>query len=114
MDRLEIIDGTNWEEFTSSPLAVLVLAKSGCAACQAWSEDLHSFLSRDQQWSSVRFGKMLLDKPGLTSFKRQSPWLAEVDVLPFNVIYVHGERKKSFPGSGLDRLLTRLEGLKNS
>ena len=51
------------------------------------------------------------DEGGLVDFKRANPWLAEVDVLPFNQIWVNGERSKSFAGSGVDRLVPRLRGL---
>jgi hypothetical protein len=50
---------------------------------------------------------MVLDQRGLIELKA-NPWLAEVDVLPFNVIYVGGERVKTFAGGGLERLRNRL------
>ena len=57
----------------------------------------------------MRFGKIFLDKPGLVSFKRANPWLAEVDVLPFNIIYKNGNKEKTFAGKGVERLTNRLE-----
>jgi hypothetical protein len=108
MGRLEKIDGGNWREFVSAPVAVLVIGKSDCAACAAWSEELERFLAADTEWTHVRFGKMLLDLGGLIEFKRASPWLAEVDELPFNQIYVKGERSKAFPGGGIERVVGRL------
>jgi hypothetical protein len=108
-ERLEAIDGTNWEAFVAAPVAVLVIGKSDCAACSAWSEELTAMLATDERWRDVRFGKLLLDKPGLVSFKRANPWLAEADQLPFNVIYVNGEPVKRFAGSGVERLASRLE-----
>lgn len=108
--RLETVDGGNWREFVGSPLAVLVIGKSDCPACAAWSEELEGFLASDTKWTDVRFGKMLLDRGGLIDFKRANPWLADVDELPFNHIYVRGERWKAWPGGGIDRLVGRLEG----
>jgi hypothetical protein len=108
MGRLETVDGGSWHDFVASPLAVLVIGKSDCAACAAWSEELERFLAADAEWGHVRFGKMLLDKGGLIDFKRANPWLADVDELPFNVLYVRGERTKSWPGGGVERLTTRL------
>jgi len=110
-DRLEMLDGSTWQAFVASPLAVLMLGKSDCAACAQWTDELCQLLASDDRWRNVRFGKLLLDQPGLVSFKRANPWLAEVDVLPFNVIYVNGEPVKRFPGGGADRLTTRLEQL---
>lgn len=111
MNRLETLDGTNWEEFTKAPAAVIMLGKTDCAACSDWTEELSSFLESDERFKDVRFGKMLLDKPGLVSFKKASPWLSKVDVLPFNVIYINGEREKTFAGKGVERLTNRLERL---
>ena len=108
MERLEQIDGRNWEDFLRAPVAVLVLGKSDCPACAAWTDELTGFLETDREWTHVRFGKMLLDKGGLIGFKRAHPWIAELDVLPFNQIFVAGERGKSFAGGGIERLVNRL------
>ena len=108
-ERLEILDGKSWEAFVAAPVAVLMLGKADCEACKAWTAELEGFLASDEAFSRVRFGKLLLDTPGLVSFKRANPWIAELDVLPFNVIYVNGERTKEFAGSGIERLVSRLE-----
>lgn len=108
-DRLETIDGQNWEAFVSAPVAVLMLGKSDCEACRAWTAELSEWLAADSAFGHVRFGKLLLDTPGLISFKRANPWLADVEVLPFNLLYVGGERVKQFAGGGVERLVSRLE-----
>ncbi len=108
MGRLETVDGGTWRDFIASPLAVLVIGKSDCPACSAWSEELERFLAADTAWGHVRVGKMLLDKGGLVYFKRANPWLADVEELPFNVMYVAGQRAKSWPGGGIERLTSRL------
>jgi hypothetical protein len=107
--RLEILDGRSWEPFVAAPAAVLMLGKSDCDACKAWSAELEGFLASDERFGGVRFGKVLLDTPGLASFKRANPWIAGLDSLPFNVIFVKGERVKDFAGGGIDRLVNRLE-----
>ncbi|HEY2386585.1 MAG TPA: hypothetical protein VGK30_06460 [Candidatus Binatia bacterium] len=111
MSTLEQIDGRNWEEFLQAPVAVLMLGKSDCPACGAWTDELSAFLASDGEFAHVRFGKILLDKGGLIGFKRAHPWIAELDVLPFNQIFIAGERSKSFAGGGLERLLGRLRQL---
>lgn len=108
MSALEIVTRENWKEFLASPVAVLMLSKTDCNACAAWTEELGAFLAGDDVPEGVRFGKLYLDKPGMIEFKKANPWIAELDVLPFNVIYVKGERAKSFAGSGIDRLRNRL------
>jgi hypothetical protein len=50
----------------------------------------------------------------LASFERASrDWIAEVKDFPYNVIFVHGRKVKGWPGGGIDRLVTRLEGLEH-
>lgn len=111
MRELEAIDGQNWEEFLKSPKAVLLLGKTDCAACNEWAAELEEFLASGEAPQDVRFGKMLIDEPGLVSFKRANGWLKDVHDLPFTVIYQDGDRKKSFVGKGVERLSNRLARL---
>jgi hypothetical protein len=111
MSRLEHVDGTSWRAFLGAPVAVLVLGKTTCPACQDYARDLEAFLATETRWPQVRFGKMSLDEGGLVDFKRASPWLVDVDTLPFTQIYVAGERWKDFAGGGVERLQQRLERL---
>lgn len=112
MSRLETIDGSNWEVFVGSPWAVLMLGKTDCEHCIAYTEELHGFLDADQTYGDVRFGKALLDKGGLASFKRANPWLAEVDVLPYTLVYRAGTKVAEFAGGGVPRLQARLARLR--
>ncbi len=111
MSRLETITRENWEDFLAAPAAVLMLGKSDCPACAVWTEELTTFLENDSEWVSVRFGKLLLDQPGLGGFKKANPWLAGLKDLPLNLIYIEGEKVKEFLGSGADRLANRLRRL---
>ena len=113
MRELEAVGPENWEAFINSePVAVLMLGKSDCEACAAWTAELSAFLETvGERFPGVRFGKMNLKQPGLLHYKKRSPWLAEVDVLPYNVLYVKGEPVKQYAGGGIDRLTNRLEGI---
>ena len=108
MSVLEIIDAASWKEFIAAPAAVLVLGKSDCENCARWTAELSGFAESNQEFRQVRFGKMMLDQPGLIDFKRSNRWVADLDVLPFTVIYVDGQRTRSFAGSGVERLVNRL------
>lgn len=109
MKKLEMIDASNWQDFVNAPVSMLMLGKSDCAACNEWTTELTAYLeSVDDALGEVRFGKMLLDQRGLTEFKKANPWLRDVDVLPFNVIFQAGEAKKNFAGKGVDRMKNRL------
>ena len=111
-DRLEAIDGASWEAFLGAPWAVLMLGKTDCEHCQEYTEELHVYLGGDDAPGDVRFGKMLLDRGGLASFKRANPWLADLDVLPYTLIYRNGEKTAEFAGGGIGRLGARLERLR--
>ena len=89
----------------------VVLALSDCEACAAWTKDLEGFLATDREWSDLPFGKALLDQPGLVEFKRENPWLSELDALPFTQIFVHGKPAKGFAGDGIPRLVGRLRSV---
>lgn len=108
MSRLELLDGASLATFLATPVAVLMLGKSDCEACARWTAELEEFLAQDERWWHVRFGKLLLDQRGLADWKRANPWLAELDLLPANVIYRAGERASTFAGSGVSRLVNRL------
>lgn len=113
MTTLEQLDAKSLPEFLEADLAVLMLSKTDCAACSAWTTELEGFLAEaGDDLGGARFGKLRLDTPGLVAFKRANPWLAEVDVLPFNVIFKGGEAVKKWPGGGLPRLKGRLEAVK--
>ena len=112
MSRLESLDGTTWSEFLKSPYAVLVLGKTTCDNCERWSNELIEYLEGDTEFQDVRFGKLLLDQGGLIDFKKENPWLADVDVLPYNLIYADGEKVKEYAGGGLERLQNRLRRIK--
>ena len=111
-DRLEAIDGASWEAFLAAPWAVLMLGKSDCEHCAEYTEELHAYLAGAAAPGDVRFGKMLLDRGGLATFKRANPWLADVDVLPYTLIYRGGEKVAEFAGTGVDRLQSRLARLR--
>jgi hypothetical protein len=106
--RLETLGADSWEEFLASPRAVLVLGKADCEACTRWSEELSAWLADAAVWPDVRFGKLLLNTPGLVAFKRANPWVANLDMLPHTIVYRDGEKLKEFAGGGIDRLETRL------
>jgi hypothetical protein len=111
MSRLEKIDGTRWREFLAAPVAVLVLGKTTCPACQAYASELEEFLAGDARGPPVRFGKMVLDEGGLVDFKGASPWLADVDTLPFTHFSRYGDGWKEVAGGGVVRLRSRLDRL---
>lgn len=109
-NSLELVCDANWREFCAAPVAVLMLAERGCPACRAWTDELRGHLERGPAWPHVRFGKIELDGPEAEGFRTaNADWLALVEGIPFNVLYVDGEPRDSFAGSGVRRLATRLQ-----
>ena len=78
MVELELLGRNDWEDFLSAPLAVLVLGKNGCAACEQWALDLQQWLDSGQAPDGARFGKLILDTPGLGRFKIAHPWVQKL------------------------------------
>lgn len=101
----------SWEEFVKAPLAVMMLGKTDCIACNDWTAELQTWLGAGEGIPEARYGKMILDQRGLGAFKKAYPWLAKVDQLPFNVIFQDGEKVKDYAGSGIERLTNRLARL---
>ncbi len=81
--NLEILTPENWQEFIADETAVLVLGKTGCPACEEWSKELEE---SSEDLGNVRVGKLIINQKGLLEFKKANTWLAEVDILPYNVI----------------------------
>jgi len=116
MLELETIDGSNWQDFLSSPVPTFfMLGKTDCPACEKWTAELTDWLNGDaagKYKGHVRFGKLLLGTPGLTEFKRtHTPWLKDVLALPFNSIWLNGQQVKSWDGNNVDRLTSRLDNV---
>ena len=73
-------------------------------SCDAWFSELETYEIPPE----IRLGKLQLDSPGLGRFKIENNWVANIDILPFNAIYVDGEVTKQWAGGGIERLQTRL------
>ena len=111
MATIEQLDEGSWESFLNAPLAVLMLSKKECISCIQLGDELSTWLSSGTAPLNVRFGKIMLDDPGMARFKIAQPWISRVDILPFNAIFVNGERVKEWAGGKLSRLQNQLERL---
>jgi hypothetical protein len=103
MTQIEILHPQTLPGFLESAVGVLLLAKSDCDACERWTTELNAHLASldaDDSLNAVRFAKIVLNQPGLGFFKKASPWLRDVNDLPFTAIYVDGEYTRGFIGGG--------------
>jgi hypothetical protein len=87
--------------------AVLILAKSDCAYCVRYTAEIEALLARGSL-RDVLIGKLILDRPGSSGFKRENPWLAALDVVPFTLLYRAGRPVDAFAASRAAYLLERL------
>ncbi len=92
---------------TDSDLGVLILAEEGCGACAGYSEEIQS-LEVGGRLEGVVMGKMVLDRPGSSRFKRANPWLRDVEALPYTLVYGGGHKVDEFAASRGSYLLERL------
>ena len=110
MLELKRLSPATWEAFLEAPAALLVLGKEDCQPCKEWTETLTSQPNDVLNGRRVRVGTLLLDAPGFGQFKMTHPWVALVDVLPFNALYINGERVAEWAGASIERLLKELNG----
>ena len=111
--RLETVTDDNWQDFVNSEQSVLLVTTKDCPHCKKWSEQLSEYIENTLEWSEVRFGKVVLDSDHVEDFKNSNEWLEMIDGVPFTVFYLGGEPKISFHGSGIKRLVNRLNRLRS-
>ena len=108
MSELVMLEPKTWKEVLDGELTYLMLGKHDCPACEQWTAELSTALADGQSLDGVTYAKLFLDDVGWGRFKMANPWVANVDVLPFNAIYVNGEAVKQWAGGGMERMQNRL------
>jgi thioredoxin-like negative regulator of GroEL len=100
----------NFEEVVAgAERAVLILTKTGCGHCAAYQAEIEALLKQGQL-GGIAVGKMVLDRRGvIRDFKRENPWLAGLNALPYTVLYAEGRRVDGFAASKGGYLLERIE-----
>ena len=86
----------------------LVLAKDECDNCAAYEAEIRD-LQEGGKLGDLVVGKMVLTRPGCRDFKRTNPWLRDLDVLPYTLLYTRGEKVDEFAASKGTYLLERAE-----
>lgn len=105
---VQVVDG-NLGEVVNAERTVLILTKDGCGSCAAYQADIEERLERGEMGGIV-VGKMALNQRGATRhFKRDNPWLAGIEFLPYTLLYGKGRRVDGFAASKGSYLLERIE-----
>ena len=86
------------ETVTGADRGVLILAKNDCGHCAAYQAEIKAALARGG-FAELAIGKLVLNEPGATDYKRGNRWLADVKDLPFTVLYRNGQIVDRFLGS---------------
>lgn len=111
MGCIETLTDENYREFLAKGMRVLLLTRRDCPHCRAWTGEVSEFLKSDDVWKKVRFAKIDLGSDEVEEFKKANAWLEFIPGVPFNVIFVEGQPTNSFAGSGVKRMVKRLERL---
>ena len=93
--HLERITDENVGDFLEAERAVLVLARSTCACCVTYEQQIQAQIERGAL-DAVRIGQLVLDRPGSLQFKRANPWLAGLIYLPRTLLYQGGQQVDAF------------------
>ena len=101
MATLELLDEETWEPFINAPISVLILSKDDCKGCSQLSDELGVWFSTEHVPSNIRYGKIMLDHPGMGRFKITHHWVSNIDIMPFIALFVDGERVSEWSGGNL-------------
>ena len=91
----------NWKDIISLPLSVVIFTKDDCQDCKKWIDKLHD----SEDFEEVNFAIMNLSDKGLGKIKIENPWISQIDILPFNVLFINGELRENWSGANEDRLI---------
>ena len=100
------VDDDTLSSVVDAPHGALVLAKDDCENCADYEAEIRRLQERGLLGDLV-VGKLLLTQPGCGQFKRNNPWLRDVDFLPYTLLYASGEKIDEFPASKGMYLLER-------
>lgn len=91
----------NWKEIISLPLSVVVFSKDDCQNCKLWIDKLHDL----KDFEDITFAIINLSDKGLGKIKIENPWISQIDILPFNALFINGKLRDNWSGANEDRLI---------
>lgn len=106
--RLIPVNDENLAAFVTNDWAVLILSTSHCGYCIEYQRDIKEYQEQGLL-DEYSIGKMVLNEPGVSQFKRDNRWLAGLTFLPHTLLYHRGRVVDSFSTSRGPYLLERLE-----
>ncbi len=88
---------------------LLILGRPSCDDCQA----LYAKLASWEPSRALEILTLNLRASEGEAFLAANPWVAHIDHVPFNVLYVDGEPVAQWTGDDLGRLVASLEALED-
>ena len=105
---IRLVNDLNLDELLAAERAVLILTRSDCGHCHQYTAQIEA-LHAAGRLDGIVVGKLVLDEPGSTQFKRANHWLARLASLPYTVLYRRGEQVDAFAASRGSYLLERID-----
>lgn len=109
ISEITSLSANDWSKELSSGQKLLLIGKSSCQACAEWKKDLSSWKRPDE----LIILEIKLDQSGFGNFKRENPWITEIQILPYNVIFNEGVIVERWSGKGIERLENKLHSITN-
>lgn len=106
-EYMRVTDDT-FENLLAAERAVLVIGKSDCGYCYQYEKDIAELVDTPA-YAGIVFGKLVLDERGSTQIKRANPWIADLEELPYTVLYRDGNPVSAFAASKASYLKEQLQ-----
>ena len=100
------VDDETVDRVVGAPHGALVIAKDDCENCAEYEAEIQR-LQEQGLLGDLVVGKLVLTQPGCRQFKRENPWLREVEFLPYTLLFESGEKVDEFAASKGTYLLDR-------
>jgi hypothetical protein len=100
------VDDDTVGSVVDAPHGALVLAKDDCDNCAAYEAEIRR-LQEQGLLGDLVVGKLVLTQPGSGRFKRDNPWLRDLEFLPYTLLYANGQKVDEFAASRGTFLLER-------
>lgn len=90
--------------------AALILTARNCRASAQYRHGIETLL-HTRELPGITLGALVVDEPGVEEFLLENGWLADVEALPFTVLYRRGQRVDGFAAFSPGSFMRRLERL---
>ena len=101
---ITMLGDSNWDSFVNKKITLVIFEKSDCEQCEKLSNEIIN----DAGDYNFDICKLRLDTPGSSQIKLSNPWISNIDILPFCVVFKEGQMTDSWAGSDFARIILRV------